>query len=75
MLGQAAAMLISFPAAVAAEVRGGTLSINEFHVSTFAGSAVAALEGSLAVLVGVAWRRLANDWRFLAGTVHTSGQV
>jgi hypothetical protein len=67
-------MLISFPAAVAAEVRGGTLSI-ELHVSTFAGSAVAALEGRLAVLVGVAWRRLANYWRFLAGTVHTSGQV
>lgn len=74
MLGQAAAMLISFPAAVAAEVRGGTLSV-ELHVSTFAGSAVAALESSLAVLVGVAWRRLANDWRFLTGIVHTSRQV
>jgi hypothetical protein len=74
MLGQAAAMLISFPATVAAEVRGGTLSI-ELHVGTFAGSAVATLESSLAVLVGVGWRGLASDWRFLAGAVHTSRQV
>lgn len=74
MLGQAAAMLISFPAAVAAEVRGGTLPIG-LHVGTFAGSAIAALGNGLAVLVGVARRGLASDRRFLAGTVHTARQV
>jgi hypothetical protein len=74
MLGQAAAMLISFPATVAAEVCGDTLPI-ELHVGTFAGSAVATLECRLAVLVGVAWRGLASDWAFLARTVHASRQV
>lgn len=74
MLGQAAAMLISFAATVAAEVRGVTLPIG-LHVSTFAGSTVATLGNGLAVLVGVAGRGLASDWWFLAGAVHTSRQV
>lgn len=74
MLGQAAAMLISFPATVAAEVCRGALPIG-LHVGTFAGPAVATLENGLGVLVGVARRGLASDWGFLAGTVHASREI
>lgn len=74
MLGQAAAMLISFPATVAAEVCRGTLPIG-LHVSTFTSPAVATLGNRLAVLVGVAGRGFASDWGFLAGTVHASREI
>lgn len=73
MLGQAAAMLIPFPATIAAEVGRDTLPV-DLHLSTLTGSAVAAL--GLAVRgVGVARGGLASDRRFLTGAVYASRKV
>ena len=75
MLGQAAAMLISFPATIAAEVRRGTLPLS-LHLGALAGSAVAALGDGLAVRgFGVAGGGLASDRRFLARAVHAAREV
>lgn len=73
MLGQAAAMLIPFPATVAAEVGRVALPIR-LDLGAFAGSAIPALGDSLAVL-GVAGRGLASDRWFLARAVHTLGEI
>lgn len=75
MLGQAAAMLIPFPAAIAAEFCGGAFPLG-LHLGTFAGSAVATLGDGLAVrCLGGGGGGLASNRRFLARAVHTSRQV
>lgn len=75
MLGQAAAMLIPFPAAIAAEVCGGAFSLG-LQLGAFAGSAVATLGDGLAVrCLGSGGGGLASDRRFLAGAVHALRQV
>ena len=71
MLGQAAAMLIPFPAPITAEVRRSAFSVR-LRLSTFAGSAVTAFWDGLAVRFKVARRRFTSDWRFLARTIHAS---
>jgi len=73
MLGQAAAMLVSFPAALTAEFRWVAFSVT-LCLSTFAGSAVATLGNGLAVRLGAAGRGSARN-RLLTGAVHTPGQV
>jgi hypothetical protein len=74
MLGQAAAMLVSFPAAITAEFRRVAFPV-ALHLGTFAGSAVATLGDGLAVRFGVAGRGFARYRRFLTGAVYASRQV
>lgn len=75
MLGQAAAMLIPFPAAIAAKFCGGAFPLG-LHVGAFTGSAVATFRNGLAVRrLGIGGGGFASDRRFLTRTVHTTREV
>jgi hypothetical protein len=74
MLGQAAAMLVPFPAAIAAKVGHGAFSLALHQLSTLAGSAVPILELRVC-LVRLIGRGLASDRRFLAGIVQALRQI
>jgi hypothetical protein len=71
MLRQAAAMLIPFPAAIAAEFGRDPLPLS-LRLSAFAGAAVPALYFAV---IGVAGGGFASDRRLLARTVHASREV
>lgn len=74
MLGQAAAMLVPFPAAIAAKIRHRAFSIALQQMGALAGPAVPVLEVRVC-LVRLAGGGLASDRGFLAGTVQALRQI